>query len=305
MDDELVRRFPAVELSYETHHKKVTEEYDVALAIPYGKKAFLWCTVWREEDVCVLLELNRDRRICKTELFAKDVPHPWVYGTVLYGVLVEEIFVVEDILQSRGICLQKLSFGEKLPFFREMMETWNPRAIRLPYMSTEPVTMSLPYVTHHMQYRSLTAIVPYINVDETKITAAAVSAVVEEDEAPRCDFKKPQYRKPAVFAVEADVQFDLYRLYASERKYYGLAYIPNYRVSVMMNGLFRRIRENDNLDLLEESDDEEDFQDCRPTKYVDLEKCVRMRCDFHPKFKRWIPREVVGNDVAVVSMSFL
>ena len=40
----------------------------------------------------------------------------------------------------------------------------------------------------------------------------------------------------------------------------------------MMNSLFRTIKENDNLDLLEESDDDEEFENIQIDKFVNLEK---------------------------------
>lgn len=60
-----------------------------------------------------------------------------------------------------------------------------------------------------------------------------------------------------------------------------------------MNSLFRKIRENLNLDFIEESDDEEDFQNGAEDKYVDLEKKLVMECTFHKRFKKWIPLRVV------------
>ena len=39
----LLHRFPQVELSYETiSHKKVLPPYNVAVAIPHGKKYYAW-----------------------------------------------------------------------------------------------------------------------------------------------------------------------------------------------------------------------------------------------------------------------
>ena len=35
-----------------------------------------------------------------------------------------------------------------------------------------------------------------------------------------------------------------------------------------MNSLFRNIKENNNLDTLEESDDEDDFENTNPSKYI-------------------------------------
>ena len=60
-----------------------------------------------------------------------------------------------------------------------------------------------------------------------------------------------------------------------------------------MNSLFRNIKENRNLDAIEESDDEDDFYDMRMDKYVDLTKEIRMECVYHSKFRRWIPYKTV------------
>jgi len=53
----------------------------------------------------------------------------------------------------------------------------------------------------------------------------------------------------------------------------------------MMNSLFRNIKENRNLDALEESDDEDDAL----IPLVDLNKWARMSCAFIARFKRWQP----------------
>jgi hypothetical protein len=82
--------------------------------------------------------------------------------------------------------------------------------------------------------------------------------------------------------------------------YYGVACIPNYKTSVMMNSLFRKIRENKNLDYIEESDDEEDFQNNAEDKYVDLEKRINMTCVFHRKFKKWTPVSVTDKYAKLV-----
>jgi hypothetical protein len=73
----------------------------------------------------------------------------------------------------------------------------------------------------------------------------------------------------------------------------------------MMNKLFRNIKENANLDAIEESDDEEDFQDLRLHKYVDLEKSVSIECFFNAKFKRWTPVRVAQPHHKIVHISKL
>jgi hypothetical protein len=73
----------------------------------------------------------------------------------------------------------------------------------------------------------------------------------------------------------------------------------------MMNRNFRHILENENLDAIEESDDEADFQNVAEDKYVDLEKTLFMECQFHTKFKRWVPLRVVKQPCKVVHISQL
>ena len=60
-----------------------------------------------------------------------------------------------------------------------------------------------------------------------------------------------------------------------------------------MNKLFRNIKENNNLDTLEESDEEEEFENIQIDKFVDLNKLFKMRCIFNYKFKKWIPVSVI------------
>jgi hypothetical protein len=60
-----------------------------------------------------------------------------------------------------------------------------------------------------------------------------------------------------------------------------------------MNSLFRTIKENTNLDLLEESDDEEEFENNSDSKFVDLNKSYIMKCVFLKRFRKWQPIEVI------------
>ena len=91
------------------------------------------------------------------------------------------------------------------------------------------------------------------------------------------------------FILRPDAQNDIYYVLRSPDEPITvntmIAHIPNYKTSVMMNSLFRNIKENRNLDALEESDDEDEAL----TPLVDLNKCVKMVCTFSHRFKRWQP----------------
>ena len=111
-------------------------------------------------------------------------------------------------------------------------------------------------------------------------------------------------KREIVFKIKPDIQNDIYYLYCVDdlgvEKIYDIALIPNFKTSVMMNTLFRNIKENDNLDKLEESDDEEEFESDDPLRFVYLEKTYNMICRFNPKFKKWFPLRVVEENKHIV-----
>jgi hypothetical protein len=61
-----------------------------------------------------------------------------------------------------------------------------------------------------------------------------------------------------------------------------------------MNNLFRNIKENNDLDALEESDDEEEFENSNVDKFVYLNKEYKMVCNYNKKFKKWVPIKITS-----------
>jgi len=100
-------------------------------------------------------------------------------------------------------------------------------------------------------------------------------------------------QKESIFLIRPDIQDDIYYLYSlnSHRKeeQVGIAHIPDFKTSSMMNKLFRIIKENNNLDALEESDDEEEFENDKVDKFVKLDTSHKMVCQYNYKFKKWLP----------------
>jgi hypothetical protein len=101
--------------------------------------------------------------------------------------------------------------------------------------------------------------------------------------------RPPLHLNTRTFVIRPDVQNDIYYVLRSPDEPITpntmIAHIPNYKTSVMMNSLFRNIKENRNLDALEESDDEDEAL----IPLVDLNKWVRMSCAFISRFQRWKP----------------
>ena len=168
-----------------------------------------------------------------------------------------------------------------------IIENQLPTSIPNEYQDT------IAYNVHHVQYKCLAHTKPSLNVILNKKINLNNNDKPSSQEfyIPRytMDFTKQQYKMKTVFQVIADVQFDIYHLFAFGKNkasvYYNVAYIPDYKTSVFMNSIFRKIRENTNLDYIEESDDEDDFQNIDENKYMNMDKMVLIECYFHYKFK--------------------
>jgi hypothetical protein len=113
----------------------------------------------------------------------------------------------------------------------------------------------------------------------------------------------------AVFIVRPNVQNDIYELFvmagslgrgAIREVFHNFAHIPNYKTSVMMNRLFRNIRENESLDAMEESESEQEFENIELDKYVSLHKEYKILCKLNKKFCRWVPISVVSEKSAEI-----
>jgi len=351
----LLQRFPNFELSYETiSHKKVSSNYQIALAIPHGKKYYAWFSYYKKQNVIYWMELNKEKKIIKINMTISDIDCVYSHDTILYGVLLIQdesvtteqnfIFLIEDIIFYKGFTMKNLTFGEKLPWIYDFLKKneysniiklfalpsfWTVDIEKIDNCAILPDSQKqLPYVVHHIQYRSLIDMVPFVNYPlkvfnvktssniNTNINArvmgsasARPSTIRIENELFRPDFSKPQYKFRTIFQVCADIQYDIYHLYVYGKNktliYYNVAYIPNYKTSVFMNSLFRDIKENNNLDYIEESEDENEFENVAEDKYVNLQKVLFMECKFQPKFKRWIPLHIVNPPCKIVHTSQL
>jgi len=137
-------------------------------------------------------------------------------------------------------------------------------------------TETLPYQTYCIQSRLINTHANFLN------------------------FIHEQNEKNVVFQIRADVQNDIYNLYCyknGEFEFYDIAQIQNYKTSVFMNNIFRTIKENKNLDYLEESDDEDEFENTSPDKFVDMDASYTMNCLYSNKFKYWIPLDITKSSI--------
>lgn len=278
----LVNRFPKIKLSYDKIiHKKVCA--DLYQAIPYGKKYFAWFTWFKNENVCIFMEYDKKNKTI-INIFIKPVcfNNELSYGTILFGTMINNcrFFIIDDILYYKNDDVSKYTYQKKIYLYIDLFEQ-----IKKTNLLETEVIISMPLINNN--YDSLCDELSKLPYD-----TYAIAYVQLKMYSTRQVMRYENKDVSIVFQVKADIQNDIYHLYYKENNivtYFDIAYIPSMECSKMMNNLFRIIKENTNIDYLEESDDEEDFQNTNINKYVNLDKFINMSCKYSHKFKKWIP----------------
>jgi hypothetical protein len=298
--------FPDLKLSYETIVHKKVYNCDLILAIPSGIKCFAWFTTFNDKYVCILFELeNNDKKEIKNiriinTCFSKSL----CYGTIIYGTyfyhLNNPFFSIEDIFFYKNRDISRENWNNKFNKMANMIKSdmkqisYNSNFVvfGLPIITRSNEKMDtilnsdVKYKIHCIQYYQLNKINSYCSLQIDKFNIIADHNELKEIE---------RIPKIIVLEVKPDIQNDVYNLYCSDKLSCGTACIPDYKTSVMMNKLFRNIKENEDLDKLEESDDEEEFENPNVDKFVYLDKSFKMKCHYNKKFKKWVPLEVVND----------
>jgi len=286
-----INRFPKIELSYDTIlHKKV--QTDLYMVIPAGIKAFAWFTYYKNQNLCVIMYLNKHNSITKVEPTVLSFDKNLSYGTIIYGTFFEynntKYFSCEDIYYYKGNNIYENPGGyiERLTILKKIFDnelkqvkyTKKFTIFGLPYFTNtyenaNTKIKNLPYKIKGLLFRN------YNN----SVDSGLLLNIVDE-------------QKECIFKVTADINADIYNLYCKDNynDFYNVACIPDYKTSVQMNTHFRNIKENTNLDALEESDEEEEFENISDDKFVNLKKILYMKCVYMKKFKKWKPVECVN-----------
>ena len=232
-------------------------------------------------------------------------------------------FTIENIHYYNGLHLDTTSVFDKLKkindFFKQQLNSQkqhNAVEIGLPHISSslkgasdiKPFYSSFCIQKRHCNNASN----EYENVFYfNSVTTQSSSAIVPAP-APVIEFTANKVNngnnnnnngKYKFFMVKADIQNDIYRLSNPDENANAnpnpnanansnanidnelIASIPDYKTSVMMNSLFRNIKENKSLDALEESDEEDEFENVNLDKFVNLSKKIKMKCVYNYKFK--------------------
>jgi hypothetical protein len=311
--DNILKYFPKIELSYEKIVHKKVYNYDIMIAIPEGITCFAWFSTYKDQNVCYLLELDDYKRIKNVSIVLSSFCDSLSYGTILYGILFKykenKCFAILDILYYKSKQLLKETYNEKLDLLNHILT----KEISQISIHTSFIIFGLPLMTIDKNFNQLLndiEVLPY------KIKIIQYRYLYKYEKVIQyINYFKPGNRimsnlpvKKAIFKVSPDIQNDIYHLHTWDNgKFivYDIAYIPDYKTSVFMNKLFRNIKENENLDALEESDDEEEFENDKIDKFVYLNKSFKMNCIYHVKFKKWVPTSLVEKKDRVITLKEL
>ena len=288
---QLLKRLPNLKLPYENIHKKVLSE--LYYIIPKGKKHIAWFTYIKDRKVCIFIEINPGSKKLIKNLFV--VPQTFnktiVLGTVFYGTLIEvkdkKLFSIESIHFYKGKNIEDQNEIFKLNLIKEILS----HEIKQIIIGRNGIGFGLPVITGSFEESiSIAKQLPYSIYSIQNRNINSNTNNFNSTLYKNYDYDDTKY----IFSIKPDIQNDIYHLYVKNNtilEKYDIAYIPDYKTSTMMNKLFRNIKENDNLDALEESDDEEEFEN------INDDKCVKMECIFNKKFNKYVPIKVVHNGI--------
>jgi len=294
-----LNRFPSFEPPYEhTTHKDVRGNNRLFVALPFGKRCYAWFTHYKEQNVCFIVGLSPGR-------LQPTSVHPVItsfnsrlaLGTVIYGTVVHRndtsCFVMDDLLYDTGRDTTKIPYMQKLERFGELCSTQLGHDIHhskqmvfvLPEMALDIVSMNRRLGTLQYPHHCILSVNLYGRTKRVKVIIKTVHK--------------------SVFLVKPRVKSDTYELHVQDNAkvcFHSIACVDTYKLSVVMNDTFRTVRENHYLDAIEESDDEDDFQDVSPDKHVHLDREFKILCKWNQRIKRWIPVEKVDDRTQLATM---
>ena len=296
--DILNSRLPNIELSYgNILHRKV--QCDLYKIIPMGVKCLIWYTYWKGDDVCYLLHLNNNsesiNRVEKTcACFNKSLCYG--KGTMLSGHLFTyngvNVMAATDVHYYKGIDLYNEKNNKKQDILNEIMS----KETRQNIYNNKQLLVALPITTTSYNLA--------IELAKKCIYPVHSISTINNFENNSVGYYKytSSYEGEAFFLIKSQISCDTYMLYIeNDNNPHGFAAITDYKTSKMMNDNFRTIRENNNLDLIEESDNEDDFENINQDKYVDLNKVLTVRCLYIRKFKKWKPINICSKETRLTS----
>ena len=289
LNNDTLINFPNIELFYNTTYKKVSN-YNLILAIPQGNKCFIWFTKINNKYSTVLIDKNINMIYLLNNKF-----NPELLDTILYGTSFEIenkfYFSIEDLFYYKKTQITTELFVNKLNIINDILindiykiEDYDNsiiigiQPISTNYSELNNSILNLPYEIKELKYILQNENHIYVKYVKYKNNIKQNKNIIQKN----------------IFKVIPNIRTDIYNLYllnksTNQYEFHSIAFIPDYKSSVMMNKLFHGLKDHTNLDYLEDSDDEFEQEDNLENNWKIME------CTFNNKFKKWIPIKVIQN----------
>lgn len=148
-----------------TKCNELTGKYDACMAIPYGKKCYLWFTYFENSPQCFLIETNHHKEVTFLRKIILQFNFSLCKGTILYGTILTKNIIIEDVcfFENKYVLLD--SFFKKCIYFKHIMKnikyhhmnTINPCLAVIKHTYDEIIKMknSLPYDIYCVKFYNM------------------------------------------------------------------------------------------------------------------------------------------------------
>ena len=317
-------RFPLNNLNNANSNFNITSlanTLDYYILYPKGRRGYLWFTYYKKELLCLLIFINnKNLDDISNEIYKYEINYD---NTLCYNnVLLIGTYFYKYINSNnnnsnnnRPLCLQHYFVIDNVlnyNYYNAIMSVNNNSNFNFKLNLCKKVVQVISNSTFNINlgiildnYDSIFKIIYKLNYDIYCVGCYSNNKylgnfILNVQSSKTTNKNETNYGYN--FRVTASLTPDIYNLYILDNNkeiFYEYALIDSYKTSVFMNDLFRKIKENKNLDLLEESDDEEEFENIDLEKYINLGKSYIIECFYNKKFKKWIPKNLAKNNYII------
>lgn len=294
--------------------------YDCCRAVPYGPKYLFHFSL--NENKQPIFKLKKDQKDSNEYIPISSIRYDPILSqdTLCKGTIIQldnelKVICLENVITYLGNNINKHTWQNKYNILLKIISCISNQQEytyvsnykkKQKYVFTLPITFKrdtelhqylkghkLPFKLYSIEYLYKTSS-RYEKFDRKLQIQSNTENISLTSSSNHDSIKKHRHSDSfKIFTIQAEEKQDIYKLYNSD--FEGYAHIPRYETSVMMNKLFRNIKENENLDALEESDDEDEFENVSSSKYVNMDVLYQFKCKWNQRFKLWEPYEQLNS----------
>ncbi len=247
------------------------KNYDYVYNVPFGKKYTLAFTYESGNHVAILSDKKKTTRTKISLCYSKALIGTTIQGTIINN----KYFIIQDICYYNNKPFTQNN-KQKLIILNKLFNNYKKLVFNR-------LIIKMPCIDKNIE--CLVSRLETLNIKNYGIACCLWTQNIYK-------LLKYESLNTKVFKIKAGIKSDQYYQINNNNT---LLLIPSYKISKWMNSLFRRIKENDNLDSIQDSDDEEDFENNNEDKWLKKDVELDILCYLNNKFMMWVPKQLVHN----------